>query len=110
MTFADMCGGYDFGKPLDTFELDPDHADFVLKVAREWQSPGSIGCELATLASTRCVTDELASDISATIREALAPYAGKDRFPGEVALGIMELELIAGMLKLDITLPERWGF
>ena len=38
--------------------------------ARDWQSPGAVGRELATLASSGVATDALADDVRATLPEA----------------------------------------
>lgn len=100
MTFADMCGGYDFGRPLSTFNCEPSLEDYILTVARHWQSPGSIGRELATLASMRIVTDELAGDIARTIRQARTGYGqGNDAV---LAMDIAELKMIADALGLEL--------
>jgi hypothetical protein len=103
MSFADMTGGYDFGRPLHTFNLDERATAYVLTVARDWQSPGTVGRELATLASTRIVTDELAGDISRTIRNIRTMASitlGSDA--AELAMNIADLKLVADALGLEL--------
>lgn len=94
---------YDFGRPLHTYGLDERQTGYVLTVARDWQSPGTIGRELATLASTRVVTDELADDISRTIRNLRgmsAELTGQDA--AEMAMNIADLKIVANTLGLEL--------
>jgi hypothetical protein len=93
---------YDFGRPLHTFNLSPRATDYVLTVARDWQSPGSIGRELATLASMRVVTDELGDDISKTIRNLRAMAKVDPRQAVELAMNIADLKLVADALQLEL--------
>lgn len=93
---------YDFGRPLHTYNLDARATDYVLTVARDWQSPGAIGRELATLASTRIVTDELGDDISKTIRNLRAMAIVDPRQAAELAMNIADLKLVADCLQLEL--------
>ena len=94
---------YDFGRPLHTYNLDDRQMAYVLTVARDWQSPGTIGCELATLASTRIVTDELAGDISRTIRQIRQmAVSGGSGSPAELAMNIADLKIVADTLGLEL--------
>lgn len=94
---------YDFGRPLHTLGMEPRLTDYVLRVARDFASPGSIGRELATLATTEIVTDELAGDIAATIRQlrAVAPELGTE-YAAEVAYGIADLKMIADAMGIEL--------
>lgn len=93
---------YDFGRPLHTYNLDDRQEAYILTVARDWQSPGTIGRELATLASTRIVTDELADDISRTIRNLRTMAIVDPRQAADLAMNIADLKIVADTLALEL--------
>ena len=101
MTFADV-DNWDFGKPLHLWDIDARTHYYILRVAAEWQSPGSIGSELATLASRACVTAELPADISKTIRQARAGYGQSRESDVELSKGIADLKIMADALGLEL--------
>lgn len=95
--------GYDFGKPLTAYGLSDYEMGYVQRVAAEWQSPGSIGRELATLASSGLVTDDLGSDVERTINQAV--NAGP--VSGETLAGIFDLQSVCALLSIELSnIPE----
>ena len=93
---------YDFGTPLS--ELVSHSWDWAMNVAHHWQSPGRIGCELATLAFMGLVTDGLGDDIAATIREARAGMGQSAESDLVTRAGITDLQDLAAILNIE--LPE----